>query len=1147
MFIKRIEIFGFKSFKNKTVLEFAPQEMAGIVGPNGCGKSNLADALLWVMGENSPKRLRAGELSDVFFSGTAKEPAGNLAEVSLILDPGKTGFPEGYKSFSELMIARRAYRGGKSECFINQQACLLKDIREFFLNTGAGCRGFSIIEQEAIEKLIAAKPSGRRFIIEEVAGISKFKSRKAEAINKLALANQNLQRLNDILKLQESQLNQLAHQAKQAEKYKKIKQDIESGKKQLEKREQEELFRSYQRLREERNSLKAGKQEKKRVLQGLKKQIEEGAHKLQEAKARIEGQISAVEKARQSLLDKKMEEAGWLDKKKAFEMAENIEGRKKDLQKKEQAIRKDLSKIQGFFSQLDIKELRKEAQHAESHLSEIKQNKKEAEIKNESLLQQLGFVEKEIKILVHEKNSAQKSIQKAIHAKNKISADLKKRRQAQSALSQERDGLSEKEKAMESEKLEAESQVQALQQSSAALRYKIEEMKKLLARFSAVNEGANDLIQWSAEDFQPLFQKLEAEDKYATALGAVLGHYDQALIPKNGTEGILKAAQRLKTRKIGKTGFLSPLPSPSAPLSLRREISAYPAFICFLDEPVKWSASLAPLKPLLGQTAVVSDLNSAFELKTQFPAFQFVTPEGDLVTRDSWVYTGSSNKETSLLEIRSQIRERLKELSAEERLLKIAKMDLKARSQKLAPVQERAKILQSQIAQGAELLIVMQKDQDQMEKDLLRLLDSRKKNKQRAQDFEKEKQNMLLLRDGYHQEIQSLEEDVSFKESRLQAAQEAISAYEAQNLKKMKWSAELMENSKDQKNADKEIALLLHLIRPSSAPGEPLDCQTARLNLDKEIHRVREERQQLADRLSQIQQDLERERGEKEQGEKHRKDLEDRLFQAKLDESQLKLEEEKNKMEGEHLENKFLESYQFPIHRFVSSPEEAPLEKLKEEILRHEERLSRIKEINFLALEEYEKLSKENFFLIEQKEDLAHSKKEILKMISHIDKLCDTRFNSMLEEVNKRFSKVFPIVFQGDQAKAQLLLCEPAEGQEPGVDILIQPPGKKPQSVNLLSRGEKALASICLIYSLFLVKPSPFCIIDEADAPLDDANIFRFLSVLKEMSRKSQIIAITHNKYTMQACQKLYGVTMERPGVSQIVSVDMKAPKLSPS
>ena len=269
----------------------------------------------------------------------------------------------------------------------------------------------------------------------------------------------------------------------------------------------------------------------------------------------------------------------------------------------------------------------------------------------------------------------------------------------------------------------------------------------------------------------------------------------------------------------------------------------------------------------------------------------------------------------------------------------------------------------------------------------------------------------------------------------------------------------------------------------------------------------------------------------------------------KMDINSLGLDWDKKELEKTYLKNTFLENYQLQIENFVShaSSEEIPLEKLKAEMHHYEKQLDRIKEVNFLALEEYEKLFKENLFLSTQEEDLVNSKKAIIKVISYIDNLCETRFQDMLEEINKRFSKVFPIIFQGDNAKAELILHEEPEGQEQGVDILIHPPGKRPQSVTLLSRGEKALTSVCLIYSLFLVKPSPFCIIDEADAPLDDANIFRFLSVLKEMSRKSQIIVITHNKYTMQACKKLYGVTMERPGISQVVSVDMESTNFSNS
>ena len=286
MFIKRIEIFGFKSFKNKTLLDFENHDITGVVGPNGCGKSNIVDALLWVMGENSPKSLRGENLSDIIFSGSAQEAPGHLAEVKLILRAGDQGFPLMYNSFSEVMITRRLFRDGRSETFINDKECLLRDIREFFMNTGAGCKGFSIIEQESIEKLITAKPLQRRFIIEEAAGIAKFKSQKAESIRKLNLVNQNLKRLEDVLKLQAGQLSHLQSQAKKAERYKKLKKELESAEQQIYKASfqalvvnQNHIIEEIQKKEQEQKSMEASMKAKKESLKALTKEIEESQEK----------------------------------------------------------------------------------------------------------------------------------------------------------------------------------------------------------------------------------------------------------------------------------------------------------------------------------------------------------------------------------------------------------------------------------------------------------------------------------------------------------------------------------------------------------------------------------------------------------------------------------------------------------------------------------------------------------------------------------------------------------------------------------------------------------------------------------------------------------------------------------------------------
>lgn len=1163
MFIKRMEIFGFKSFKNKTVLEFDSDYITGFVGPNGCGKSNVVDALLWVMGESSPKHLRGESLSDVVFAGTTKESPGNLAEVNLTLGKGHVDFPENYKKFSELMITRRSYRDGKNEYFINQKACLLRDVRELFMNTGAGCRGFSIIEQESIEKLITAKPIQRRFIIEEVAGISKFKDRKNETARKLDLVNQNLQRLNDVLKIQESQLSQLTSQAKKAEKYRKLKQEIESRQRRIEKKEQEDLFCAYKDLEKEQESLKIKTQEKRKKHQAVEEQIEKEKTYIKMTEEQIKKEQANVETTKQTAMNKKMEEAGLLNQVKAFEMIDNINNRKKTLidninnskqalEEKEKTLQKELAQIQDFFKdKADIKEFERESGQIKNHLNEVKQNRKEAEINIGSFQKQIGFIEKEIKVLFEEKQNIQTQIQKNINDKKELSSLFEKHEQENLNSSEEMNVISEKEKNIEDKKENIEKETNYLNQTVFVLQHKIEEMRKLISRFEVINEGASDLTKWKPEEFRPLFRNLKVDSDYATALGAVLGHHIQALIPKEDVVGIEQAVQRLKNQRKGKTSFLSSLPHLTIPLSLRQKMKTYPAFICFLDEKIRWNIYTETLRSFLEQTVVVSDLSSAFELKRQFPAFQFVTKEGDLITRDSLVYAGSSDKETSLFRIRDQIEEYSKELSTKEIELKIKKVNLESCVKQLKQIRQNKQHLQNKMTQNYEKLVSIKKDVEQMEKDLLRLSENRKKNDQRTEDFGKERQNLLQHEEACNKEIQILEDVLSLKESRLQILQTTIDEYEAQNLQKTKWERELLDNKKDQENLNQEVSLLLNLMgRTENSEREDNKVlnqgkkSMSDLNLEKEMNLIREQKQKLDAQLLSFQKELEKQNQLKEKQDENIKDLEKQIFQIKLDISGLESEWDKKELEKTYLKNKFLENYKLQIEDFVSSPQEIPLEKLKEEMNHYEKQLDRIKEVNFLALEEYEKLSKENFFLNEQREDLVNSKKEIIKVISHIDKLCETRFTDMLEEINKRFSKVFPIIFQGDNAKAQLILHEEPGDKEPGVDILIHPPGKRPQSVSLLSRGEKALTSVCLIYSLFLVKPSPFCIIDEADAPLDDANIFRFISVLKEMSQKSQMIVVTHNKYTMQACRKLYGVTMEQPGISQIVSVDQHQPLL---
>jgi len=1108
MFIKRLEVFGFKSFKERTVLEFEDQDITGVVGPNGCGKSNIVDALLWVMGENSPKNLRGEALSDIIFGGTNKEPAGNLVEVKLTLNSGQTGFPVAYEKFSEIMIIRRSYREGKNEYFINDKECLLRDVREFFMNTGAGCRGFSIIEQESIERLITAKPLQRRYIIEEAAGITKFKNQKAESLRKLQLVDQNLKRLEDVLKIQSNRLAQLNSQAKKVEKYKKLKTEIEMRNKQISVTLFQDLMKEQEAIKQEIEQTETQKTEDQNTLEAKK---QEALTQEQEIKDRQRQR----ENVKQELSQTQIKLASLKDKAKTFEMIEEFEQKNYQLELEIKALReklifrKDSFKDDHSFSHVETELLK-----TKNKIDEIKQSKNSLQVHIDLLTKQVDFVRSEKGSLSDEEDKLREAIKKSINRKNQIKELLKKEK-AQKLIVQKAflEG-EQKEQELKVKKEQREKERNQLEARSSALSHKVEELKKLLCQVAKINQSADELIQWKPEQYQLLFEKIDVESEWTKALSVVLGSLAQAIVPDEFID-LEQGIEKLKTAQKGKSWFLSRLNQEEVSSSLREQLRGFPAVLCFLDEKVKWNVSCSPLKNLLQKTVIVSDLKSAFELKKQFPRFQFVTKTGDFITENSMVYAGSDNQESSLLEIRSQIEESLKQLSMDKTQLEAKKIEATNILKQFEEARSQRKTEEEKLSGLVDTIKNSEKELEFLEKDLARLTEMRDKNTSKMKDFEEKHNNLSQHNTLFSEDIKNQEQLIANKSSYLDLLNVTF------------------DKMKSQKALEKEANLLLNLV--GSLDGKPLTRESLKTELEKQEKEKQSQEQQLKT-LQTLQEKAQSQQTEKES---QIRQLEQALFQAELDIKSFQAEEEKKEIEKSHLKTRFYESHQESIEEFKPN-DSLLLDKMKEELAGLQEQLERIKEVNFLALEEYESLMKDHEFLVKQKEDLEASGQGIKQVIYHIDKTCKTRFNQMLEETNTRFSRVFPIIFGGDNAKAELVLYE--EKGEQGVDIKVHPPGKKPQSISLLSRGEKALTSLCLIYSLFLVKPSPFCIIDEADAPLDDANIFRFLSVLKEMSRKSQIIIITHNKYTMQNCSRLYGVTQKEPGISQVVSVDKASP-----
>ena len=1174
MEIEKLEIFGFKSFKNKTTLEFNNDGITGIVGPNGCGKSNIVDALLWVMGETSPKNLRSSSLSDVIFSGTTKEAPSGLAEVSLTLGKGTNGFPQKYKSFSEITITRKSFRDEKTEYFINQQPCLLRDIKEIFMDTGAGCKGFSIIEQEAIEKLITAKPQERRFIIEEVAGITKFKTRKGESSRKLEMVHQNLKRLEDIIKTQEKQLNHLSAQAKKADKYRSLKKEISS-------REIETLYRLYNEISTEQESLKKNflnqKEEKDKIeksivekqthLTNIEKDIVTQDHSLERDKTYL-SDVNYKALERQKEIEKlegtinfyndniKKQESSQNEQEREIENSKNkikeARGQKEDLEKKEIELKQELLHIEKLSSeQQDPSLTLKQKEEKEMTLQKIAKEKLDKKAQISGIEKHLEVLTREQNKINSEKQETEQQIKKVLKNKNTTASLLQKNQQMRLNFDKDLSNLKENIKILETKITDVNKEVGQLTQDISLHTYKIEELEKLIHQFENLNEGNSHLSSWKPETFKPLFKSLKIENEFENALSSVLGSHIQLLISKDKSF-IAEGIKHLKESKKGKSSFLSSLPTYEYPIVPKKTLMKYPAFICYLEEKIHFNLETDCLRQVVKGTVVVSNLTDAFQLKEIFPSLQFVTKEGDLITRDSIIYGGSSEKETNLFKLHNQIEKNATDLKSKQTILEFKNVHLEKATKQLHKLKDSLEFSQNKVSQNSGNLISYKKDLEQLEKEIINLTELKSSLQKKWDEFEEEKQDLAKHQHSYQTEIKNINEMIEQQTIELKKLQTTEDLYRDKENKKIDLKMKVFQNSQEQSSLEQEIKLTSDFIKKSFSKTKHDEAKNDILNLIKkdtyQIQEIRKELEILLEEKSQLEETISANNKIKEEKknlkETYNQDLnetQDALTQIAISRSTYQSEQEKLEIKKQNIQEKLYENHHLKMeeHVFVPQYETTSLEDLKSELLKLQEKLQKIQSVNLLALTEYEDLSKNYGFLTHQKEDLINSKKEIHKVISHIDRLCESRFKNMLEEINLRFSKIFPIIFEGDNAEAYLVLQEDPDSTEPGIDIIVRPPGKRPQSVTLLSRGEKALTSICLIYSLFLVKPSPFCIVDEIDSPLDDANIFRLISVLKEMSRKSQIIAITHNKYTMKACKKLYGVTMEQPGISQLVSVDM--------
>ena len=1179
MRIKQLELKGFKSFRNRTVIRFNPGTNC-IVGPNGCGKSNVVDAFLWVMGETAPTHLRSSSMEDVIFAGTNKYPPSGVAEVSLVIEKAekKNTFPNPYSSFSEVMLTRRLDRDGKSEYLINSRPCRLKDVQEVFMDTGMGVHGFSFIEQGEVEHFISSKPEQKHLLIESAAGISKFRSRKKEAEKKLDLTENHLKRLKDILYQQNSQLEKLNKQSKKTALFRSLKEKIR------EKDIQVSVW-DLNHIRKENQQLNKQVQEENVKNENLQKEVHQIQSQLEHWRKTQENnkvQIAKVEQELESIkghfLSVEKEEAGLkasIQTNKEYlahsesssgeqnhqvilnqigEIEKNIvqcERKKEDISEKWNRVKKEYEALsEEYFSLKEKKQSLKTEMVNYKHQEVLFHQQNQSVV---SAIQNWIQREQEWKNLLEEKH---KEVRKLQSQKKLLTDKLDKRKQLSFNVTDSIQDLKRNIESLERESQKQESEIKKKQMDASALYSEWNSLKKLNIRMDAFEKGLRFLIQSVNEKDKFLETAVSLRLSSPSLEQAVASYMELRLksIFCRDSKAALSAIALLNEKKAGRCRFL--LPSAvklSSESKLSKKIEKEPGFQFFLKNNIEGDKELIDL--LFSQTAVVENIDTAMRLKAKYLDWCLITLKGEVLTPEGDIIGGEINTEEMNILAYKRVMEEMpvqyetmkKQTHSMELQLREVKSFLQKNKDKLSQLNERKGKCEISVLGISKDLKIVQRDQDrlvqeisQVQKKVLECQKGRQELQSKKDSFQKdfpsakkndlqitlkqvesecvkreqEKQTMSMQKDHFWQAGADCEKElVSMKERRTLLTQslEREKQKERNNLFHLKEKGLLI------RDYEKKLQTIEQKKRLLNGNMEDKTTQVMALNQEQEkLIKQINDNQSCIIKLHQA-------RVEKESVINH-----------------LKLQVESLGLQKDSLVEKVKEKYRVDLESleevkkldFNRDEEEQILQKMRNQ-------LSRIGEVNLLAVKEYEDLMQENQFYQKQYEDLCTSKEKLSQVIKRIDGFCAKKFNEVFEQVNSCFSRVWPALFEG--GKAELILVKDSKKGVEGMDIMVQPPGKKIQSMSLLSGGEKAMTAVAVIFSIFLVKPSPFCILDEVDAPLDDVNITRFNSLLSEMAAVSQVVVITHNKYTMQECEHLYGVTMEEKGISKVVSLDMKS------
>jgi chromosome segregation protein len=1187
MKIKKVEVCGFKSFVDRTVVHI-DHAVTAVVGPNGCGKSNIVDAIRWAMGEQSARHLRGKAMEDVIFNGSETRGPHSFAEVTLVFDNADGLGPPEYRDYAEIAVTRRLDRSGSSEYLINKTPVRLMDVTQLFLGTGVGTKAYSIIEQGRIGFIVSAKPTDRRHLIEEAAGITKFKAKKKAAERKMDQTRQNLLRISDIIGEIEKSLSSLKRQAQKAERYKKYREEIRDLELLVASHRwmeltvtrrvvAEELERVTAEVEGSRLGLRMREAElsaERLDVQVLESKVEEAqrnAYELDNAvkmlEGRIESQLSRLEGLREAERTAERELAALSAQREI--LAREQECLRDALEELEAIERDEKEVLARENDELDRRKLA--AQEAEQKVASARSRASEAKARIarvEAVLASFARRREEgrarLERLRGEREDHEARVVELAQQADELRARLSGLRSGKEQTATRKQELEQELETLRVQIRESEQRVDKLRSELTERRSRLRSLEEIQARFEGVGEGVRSLMKSFGRDEQARIDKgilglvadhIDCPTDLTEALAAALGERLQHIVARD-REAALEAMRFLEGGKRGRATVVQRSPRRVVRPSVR--LTGEDGVVGWLADRVGSSAEDRGLvRHLLDDVLVVEDFGVAQRLYDRGVAATIVTRTGQLLAGDGTLTAGrGEGVGAHMIAVKREIRELAVVVGRLDGELQVA---VNRHGELRTGIAERRAELDSARteAHDAEIAIVKaDKDLRRAEEDLER---GRRRIEQLAADADElasqlatavdeegvARAEIEAARQSEQDAQQALAAGLEVYEALRQAVDEqqqvvtsvkVRAAQAAQRAQSDRGALERLERSVAELS-ERELRLRGDMERGARQQGETAgQAFITREALNDHVARAMVAHEQLgAERAA-----YEAAKVELQQREGDLVDIRRRIEVGDKQIAQNTIRERDLAKDLEHLLDTMAERHRVDLTKVIGDYHfrDLPDARVRERIDELLKLVERMGEINLTAIEEYEEKSKRYEYLTAQRADLEQGLAQLDKAIRQMNRESKRMFRETYDEVNARFKQVFPRLFGG--GKAELQLTDPNDMLETGVEIVAQPPGKKLGSIELMSGGEKALTAVSLIFSIFQHRPSPFCLLDEVDAPLDEANIGRFAEAIRAMTKHSQFIVITHSKATMQMADVLYGVTMETPGISKLVAVELR-------